>query len=222
MLYINNRFCVEADSNLLKDLAEENETRLEPRIMELLCLLLEKPGQVITRDQLVATIWKDYGGGDDGLTHAISTLRKVLHDHNKELIQTIPKKGYSFAGQVRHDLPTASRKVNKLLIAATILIIVAIPVALPAFRSSKNNSEQKLPFTEVAYPANNAEFDSSEENAQNTVVTVGPDHKKYKLVMIGDQPPRFYINDSLIPVHHWDPYMPLINKLKIQLKTPKK
>ena len=93
MYYINNRFCVDPSSNLLTDLEEKRDTRLEPRIMELLCMLTDQTGKTITREHLVTSIWKDYGGGDDGLTQAISTLRKVLDDQNKELIHTIPKKG---------------------------------------------------------------------------------------------------------------------------------
>ena len=41
-LIINSRYEVTASLNLVKDLQLQQETRLEPRIMQLLCLLLEK------------------------------------------------------------------------------------------------------------------------------------------------------------------------------------
>ena len=217
MFNINDRFWVDPSSNLLKDLVENRESRLEPRIMELLCMLTDQPGKTITREQMVATIWKDYGGGDDGLTQAISMLRKVLDDPNKELIQTIPKKGYSFNGKVSQGQQKTSKKRISKWIVAAVVIVLAIPLSMLAFRSYDGATEKQAPFTETAFPGNNDELDQSVQNPQNTIVTTGPDSTKYRLVMIGDQPPRFYINDSIIPVHQWEPHMPLINRLKSEL-----
>ena len=218
MYYINNRFCVDPSSNLLTDLEEKRDTRLEPRIMELLCMLTDQTGKTITREHLVTSIWKDYGGGDDGLTQAISTLRKVLDDQNKELIQTIPKKGYSFNGKVSQADQKNPKKIARKWITVAIVILLVIPTSLLVFRNSRKEQKKEARFTEIAFPTNNAELDQSELDPQNTIGTTGPDGAKYRLVMIGDQPPRFYINDSIIPVHKWDPYMPLINKLKMELK----
>ena len=218
MYNINDRFCVDPSSNLLKDLAEDRDIRLEPRIMELLCMLTDQPGKTITREHLVTSIWKDYGGGDDGLTQAISTLRKVLADPNKELIQTIPKKGYSFNGKVSQAQQKSSKKSVRKSVAIAVVIIVAIPLSLLAFKNYFGSTKKEAPFTEIAFPPTSAESDLSEQNPQNTIVTTGPDSIRYRLVMIGDQPPRFYINDTIIPVHQWDQYMPLINHLKKQLR----
>ena len=84
--YINNRYFIDPSSNSLKVEATGKKRKMEPRIMEVLCMLAAKPGQTISREEMVSTIWKDYGGGDEGLTQAISTLRKLLSDQDKELI----------------------------------------------------------------------------------------------------------------------------------------
>ena len=90
--YINGRYLVDPSSHVLMDEFTKNEIRLEPRIVEVLCMLAARPGVTITREEMVALVWKDYGGGDEGLTQAISTLRKLLSDADKALIRTIPKK----------------------------------------------------------------------------------------------------------------------------------
>ena len=106
---------------------------------------------------------------------------------------------------------------------AAIIIVLAIPLSVLAFKYYSNSGNSQPPFTEITFPTNNnSEFDLAEQNPQNTIVTVGPDSTRYRLVMIGDQPPRFYINDTIIPVHLWDQHMLLINQLKKQLKEVSK
>ena len=52
--YINGRYFIDPTSNLLRDGGESKETRLEPRILEVLCLLAARPGITVTRDEMVA------------------------------------------------------------------------------------------------------------------------------------------------------------------------
>lgn len=93
-LVIDTRFRIQADTHLLTDLSSDVTTRLEPRLMKLLFLLASHAGQLVSREQIIRDIWNDYGGGEDGLTQAISFLRKMLDDVAKDRIRTIPKKGY--------------------------------------------------------------------------------------------------------------------------------
>lgn len=93
-LVIDGRFRIHADTHLLTDLDTHTTTRLEPRLIKLLFLLAAHPGQLVSREQIIRDIWNDYGGAEDGLTQAISFLRKMLDDGAKDRIRTIPKKGY--------------------------------------------------------------------------------------------------------------------------------
>lgn len=221
---INNRFIVNPTTGVVIDKTEKRETRLEPRIMEVLCLLIAHSGTTVSREEIVTSIWKDYGGGDDGLTQAISSLRKSLEDHQKELIQTIPKKGYCFRGEISKEKPLLSPKLkmDKKWGIGVLVILVCLPALLPFWNEKEKVTPQHLPYTPVAYPGNSWESDSLNQNAQNTIVTLGPDSTRYKLVMIDDQPPRFYINDSSVPTHLWEPHQPLINQLKKQLQGKKR
>jgi len=52
---------------------------------------------------MIREIWHNYGGGDEGLSQAISFLRKTFGDREKKLIRTVPKKGYQLTGTLSTD-----------------------------------------------------------------------------------------------------------------------
>ena len=74
----------------------EKTTRVEPKVMDVLLCLARQPGEVVTRDQLLETVWAGVVVTDDVLTRSISELRKVFDDdpRNPAVIETIPKAGY--------------------------------------------------------------------------------------------------------------------------------
>jgi DNA-binding winged helix-turn-helix (wHTH) protein len=102
---INGRFKVDEVFNLLTDTTANSETRLEPRLMKLLSLLAKNQGTVVTREYLIKEILDNYGGAEEGLNQAISTLRKILDDRKKEIIKTVPSKGYILTASVSEEMP---------------------------------------------------------------------------------------------------------------------
>jgi DNA-binding winged helix-turn-helix (wHTH) protein len=74
----------------------QEEVRLEPRVMRVLMLLAERPGETHSREQILQSVWHDVFVSDEVLTNAIKELRKAFHDdaHNPRYIRTIPKYGY--------------------------------------------------------------------------------------------------------------------------------
>jgi DNA-binding winged helix-turn-helix (wHTH) protein len=98
---INGHYWVSPALNQVQDQQTGRITHLEPRIMAVLEHLSRHSGQLVTREEMIHDIWNNYGGGDEGLSQAISFLRKILGDHEKNLIQTIPKKGYRLTGVLR-------------------------------------------------------------------------------------------------------------------------
>jgi len=75
---------------------------VEPKVMEVLSVLAENAGQVVTRESLIDQVWGVGYGGDERLSRAISILRKSFGDtrgkHN--YIQTIPKTGYKLTVEI--------------------------------------------------------------------------------------------------------------------------
>ena len=78
--------------------------KLERIPMELLCLLVDRRGELVTREQIIVHIWGDevFLDTDNSINTAIRKLRKALDDDSAApaLIHTVPGKGYRFVGQV--------------------------------------------------------------------------------------------------------------------------
>jgi len=124
---INDRFLVKPELHTITDVKTGKEVRTEPRLMAVLVLLSTHANQLVTREQLVAAIWDNYGGGDEGLSQAISFLRKHLEDTNKKVIETVPTKGYKLNAVISDvgKVPVKSAK-RKYWLAALLFIIIAL------------------------------------------------------------------------------------------------
>jgi DNA-binding winged helix-turn-helix (wHTH) protein len=76
--------------------------QLQPKIMGVLCVLAERPGELVTREQLFETVWKDTHVTEHVLARSISELRRAFGDTPKapQVIETIPKSGYRLIAPV--------------------------------------------------------------------------------------------------------------------------
>ncbi len=87
-------------------------TRLGPVDMRVLTLLLSRHGQVVSRNELFESVWKNQLVSDDVLTRCISDIRAELSrlSAGDKHIETIPKRGYRWLAAVRaSSTPTGSR-----------------------------------------------------------------------------------------------------------------
>lgn len=77
-------------------------TSLEPRIMQVLVLLLDARGSVVTRNQIFDQCWGGIMVGDDSINRAIGRLRKVATEVAPGAfeIETIPRTGYRITGDI--------------------------------------------------------------------------------------------------------------------------
>ncbi len=76
---------------------------LTPKEFEVLFLLVENAGQVVEKNQLLETVWKDTFVEEGTLTRNISWLRKKLAAHDaddRQIIETLPKLGYRFLPEI--------------------------------------------------------------------------------------------------------------------------
>lgn len=78
--------------------------RVQQQPMKLLEILLEHPGEVVTREELRSRVWpnESFGDFDQALNIAIGKLRSALGDsaENPRFIETLPKRGYRFIADV--------------------------------------------------------------------------------------------------------------------------
>ncbi|HYS53492.1 MAG TPA: transcriptional regulator [Thermoanaerobaculia bacterium] len=76
-----------------------HRVRLTGQSVDLLSLLLERPGDLITRDEIQRRLWPDtHVGFEHSLDVIVSRLRTVLGDKSASAryIETVPRKGYRF------------------------------------------------------------------------------------------------------------------------------
>jgi TolB-like protein/DNA-binding winged helix-turn-helix (wHTH) protein/Tfp pilus assembly protein PilF len=78
--------------------------RVQQQPMKLLRILLERPGEVVNREELRSRVWpnESFGDFDQALNIAIGKLRSALGDsaENPRYIETLPKRGYRFIADV--------------------------------------------------------------------------------------------------------------------------
>jgi Tol biopolymer transport system component/DNA-binding winged helix-turn-helix (wHTH) protein len=78
--------------------------KLQDRPFQILAILLEQPGQTITREQLQSRLWPadTFVDFEHGLNTAINKLRQALSDDpdNPRFVETLPKRGYRFIAPV--------------------------------------------------------------------------------------------------------------------------
>jgi TolB-like protein/DNA-binding winged helix-turn-helix (wHTH) protein/tetratricopeptide (TPR) repeat protein len=78
--------------------------KVQQQPMKLLETLLERPGEVVTREELRSRVWpnESFGDFDQALNIAIGKLRSALGDsaENPRFIETLPKRGYRFIADV--------------------------------------------------------------------------------------------------------------------------
>src|SRR6201998_4685811 len=78
--------------------------KVQQQPMKLLEILLERPGEVVTREELRSRVWanESFGDFDQAVNIAIAKLRSALGDsaENPRFIETLPKRGYRFIAEV--------------------------------------------------------------------------------------------------------------------------
>src|ERR1043166_2722705 len=106
--------------------------RLQEQPFRILSFLLEKPGEIITRDELRARLWSEgtFVEFDGSLNTALMKLRAVLNDdpENPRFVETVPKKGYRFIAPVQFQEPPVQR-VSVEVVPLPVMAPDSVPVA---------------------------------------------------------------------------------------------
>ncbi|SHM30793.1 Predicted ATPase [Rhizobacter sp. OV335] len=88
----------------LREISDDRgPVRVGSRALQLLAVLLEQPGRLYSRDELVARVWPHTVVEETSLRVHISALRKVLGDgvDGSRYIANVPGRGYAFVGETR-------------------------------------------------------------------------------------------------------------------------
>jgi DNA-binding winged helix-turn-helix (wHTH) protein/TolB-like protein len=100
-------FRLDAEKRLLW--RNDETVSLMPKAFDVLVTLVRRHGQVVTKDDLMASVWRDTVVEENSLNVNVSALRKVFGEkpHEHRFIVTIPGIGYEFVADVREVLADA-------------------------------------------------------------------------------------------------------------------
>jgi len=76
------------------------EVKLRPKVYKALKYLVENPGRLISKQELIQEVWQDAFVTDDSLVQCAVELRRALDDRDQKLLRTVPRRGYLFVGTV--------------------------------------------------------------------------------------------------------------------------
>lgn len=83
------------------------EIKLRPKVYETLKYLVEHPGQLIGKQELMRAVWPNAFVTDDSLVQCTLELRRALNDGRQQLLKTVPRRGYLFTASVMQHPATS-------------------------------------------------------------------------------------------------------------------
>ena len=113
-LYEFGLFTVQPDERLL--LREGRPVSLTPKAFDLLIQLIDRPGQLVGKQELMTALWPDTFVEETNLAYTMSALRRALGDgqNDNQYIQTVPTRGYRFVSPVMRKEPAASITADRI------------------------------------------------------------------------------------------------------------
>ena len=133
MLYRFGNYTLDADRCEL--LLGADRVELEPQVFSMLSYLIQERSRIVTRGDLIATIWNGRLVSDSTINSRIAAARRVIGDagQSQRLIRSFPRRGYRFVGAVETEVRASDQAV-----------------AMPALSMNSRASIVVLPFTNLS------------------------------------------------------------------------
>lgn len=120
---------------------------LPPKAFEMLLALIQNSGHLLTRQQLLKTIWANTFVDENNLRQYVSLLRKTLNENGENFIETVPRSGYRFLAEVRES-SESNETINGFSVkfwlvsfTALALLLGVAGVVINTFWKTENLSE---------------------------------------------------------------------------------
>jgi predicted ATPase/DNA-binding winged helix-turn-helix (wHTH) protein len=113
------------------------EIKLRPKVYETLKYLVEHPGQLIGKQELMRAVWPDSFVTDDSLVQCALELRRALDDRGQQLFKTVPRRGYLFTAKVIQRATEPDR------------FPITDPFDLPSAKAAKKRHDLPTPCTSL-------------------------------------------------------------------------
>jgi DNA-binding winged helix-turn-helix (wHTH) protein len=86
-----------------------SKLRLQDQPLQILQILLQRPGEIVAREELQLKVWPadTFVDFDHGINNAIKRLREALGDtaDTPRFVETLPRRGYRFIGKIEQETP---------------------------------------------------------------------------------------------------------------------
>jgi TolB-like protein/cytochrome c-type biogenesis protein CcmH/NrfG len=114
LLYLFDDFTLDEERRELR--ASGTIVPIEPQVFDLLVFLIENRDRVVSKDDLIASVWSGRVVSDSTLDSRLNAARKALADSGKaqRLIRTVARKGFRFVGELRNETHDARSESNGL------------------------------------------------------------------------------------------------------------
>jgi TolB-like protein/DNA-binding winged helix-turn-helix (wHTH) protein/Tfp pilus assembly protein PilF len=150
--------------------------KLHAQPLEVLKLLLERPGEVVTREELQQKLWGDntFVDFDHGLNKTINKLREALSDNagTPRYIETLPRRGYRFIAPVTTPTPASglvtptvhkSKRRFTVGAAGVLAVLLAFGIYWFGFRNHAPRTPAPAKAMLAVLPFENMSGDSNED-----------------------------------------------------------
>lgn len=97
------------------------EFTLRPKTLEVLQHLVVNAGRLVSRDDLLDTVWRDVTVTEESLTQCISEIRQTLGDSDQRFVKTVPRRGYLFAAPVETGQPASAASAR--IVRPTVVVL---------------------------------------------------------------------------------------------------
>jgi TolB-like protein/tetratricopeptide (TPR) repeat protein len=101
--YVFEEYCLDTNRRELR--RGDYLVPIEPQVFDLLEQLVGNNDRLVTKDDLIASVWQGRIVSESALTTRLNAARTAIGDNGKQqrLIKTVPRKGFRFVGKVREE-----------------------------------------------------------------------------------------------------------------------
>ena len=116
MQYAFGEFVLDSEAGELR--RDETRIDLRPKLYSLLLFFVENRGRLISKEEILDSVWRDIHVSDGSLNRTVAELRQILGDDSREprLVETVPRRGYKFIGAI--TAATIGLRSNLMLLHA--------------------------------------------------------------------------------------------------------